>query len=47
MMIAVIAVSQPDTNCVIYNLTAAQAEEFLAETRYILRASSLFLANHL
>ncbi len=33
-MIAVIMVSQPKGNCVVYNLTAAQAEEFIAQVRY-------------
>jgi hypothetical protein len=31
LIIAVIAVSQPDGNCIMYNLTAAQAEEFITE----------------
>lgn len=36
ILIAVIAVSQPDGNCIMYNLTAAQAEEFLDEAvRYL------------
>lgn len=34
IMIAVIAVSQPNGNCVMYNLTAAQAEEFITEVMY-------------
>lgn len=33
VMIAVIAVSQPDGNSIMYNLTAAQAEEFISEVR--------------
>ena len=35
VMCAVIAVSQSSANCVMYNLTAAQAEEFIAEMMYV------------
>jgi len=35
VMAAVIAVSQPKNNVVMYNLTAAQAEEFIAEMMYV------------
>lgn len=34
-MTAVIAVSQPSSNVVMYNLTAMQAEEFIAEMMYV------------
>ena len=34
-MIAVILVSQPKGNCVMYNLTSAQAEEFIGEVKYV------------
>ncbi len=36
VMIACICVSQPNGNCIMYNLTALQAEEFLAESMYVL-----------
>lgn len=35
IMAAVITVSQPAANVVMYNLTAAQAEEFIAEMMYV------------
>lgn len=33
IIIAALVVSQPDCNCVMYNLTATQAEEFISEVR--------------
>lgn len=41
-MIAIIAVSQPKGNSIMYNLTGSQAEEFLTEARYF-NICSLFL----
>jgi len=35
VMAAVITVSQSNANVVMYNLTAAQAEEFIAEMMYV------------
>lgn len=46
-MIAVLAVSQPNSNIVIFNLTAAQAEEFLAETLYVFSLFALLLYSNL
>lgn len=45
-------VSQPAGNCVMYNLTSAQAEEFIAETTYVIQLSvslhfSHFLSKYL
>ena len=34
-MIAIICISQPNGNCIMYNLTALQAEEFLGEVTYV------------
>jgi hypothetical protein len=43
IMTAVIAVSQPEGNVIIYNLTAMQAEEFITQTMYVYFSEVLFL----
>jgi len=42
-MIALLCVSQPDFNAVMYSLVASGAEEFLAQAMYVARASALSL----